>query len=94
MSLLAKRRHMNRICISSEPNNLRFAAGKWHNISEYSFMKTNVLAGKRGTDQPVVTDHGLVTSRRPSDIPRFNDKMIEEFAEGKHPKQAPNAVSN
>jgi len=31
-----------------------------------------------------VTDRGLVTSRRPDDIPAFNRKMIEEFAEGRH----------
>jgi protease I len=36
------------------------------------------------TDQEVVTDRGLVTSRKPADIPAFNQKIIEEFAEGKH----------
>ncbi len=40
-------------------------------------------AGAEGVDQEVVTDHGLVTSRKPDDIPAFNRKMIEEFAEGK-----------
>ena len=35
-------------------------------------------------DQEVVTDKGLVTSRKPDDIPAFNAKMIEEFAEGRH----------
>jgi protease I len=40
-------------------------------------------------DQEVVTDRGLVTSRKPDDIPAFNRKMIEEFAEGKHPAQKP-----
>ncbi len=35
-------------------------------------------------DQEVVTDNGLVTSRKPDDIPAFNRKMIEEFAEGIH----------
>jgi len=32
----------------------------------------------------VVVDRGLVTSRKPDDIPAFNRKMIEEFAEGNH----------
>ena len=32
----------------------------------------------------IVTDQGLVTSRKPDDIPAFNEKMIEEIAEGKH----------
>jgi protease I len=35
----------------------------------------------------VVTDQGLVTSRKPDDIPAFTKKMIEEFAEGKHKAQ-------
>jgi protease I len=33
-------------------------------------------------------DNGLVTSRKPDDIPQFNAKMIEEFAEGLHPAMA------
>ena len=35
-------------------------------------------------DEEVVADQGLVTSRKPDDIPQFNAKMIEEFAEGIH----------
>lgn len=31
-----------------------------------------------------MTDNGLVTSRKPDDLPAFNRKMIEEFAEGRH----------
>ena len=38
-------------------------------------------------DREVVADNGLVTSRKPADIPAFNRKMIEEFAEGKHGQQ-------
>jgi deglycase len=46
-------------------------------------------AGGEWTDQEVVTDHRLVTSRKPADIPAFNRKIIEEFAEGRHaPQQA------
>ncbi|HVZ23610.1 MAG TPA: type 1 glutamine amidotransferase domain-containing protein [Vicinamibacterales bacterium] len=41
-------------------------------------------AGARWVDQEVVNDHGLVTSRKPDDIPAFNRKMIEEFAEATH----------
>lgn len=41
-------------------------------------------AGAEWVDQEVVTDRGLVTSRKPDDIPAFNRKMIEEFAEGIH----------
>ena len=45
-------------------------------------------AGANVVDQEVVVDRGLVTSRKPDDIPAFNRKMIEEFAEGKHRTQA------
>ena len=41
-------------------------------------------AGARWVDEPCVVDNGLVTSRKPDDIPAFNRKMIEEFAEGPH----------
>lgn len=44
-------------------------------------------AGGQWVDQEVVVDHGLVTSRKPDDIPAFNKKMIEEFAEGIHAEQ-------
>ena len=41
-------------------------------------------AGAQWVDQECVVDNGLVTSRKPDDIPAFNRKMIEEFAEGAH----------
>src|SRR6266849_82768 len=41
-------------------------------------------AGAYWVDQEVVVESGLVTSRKPSDIPAFNRKMIEEFIEGIH----------
>ena len=41
-------------------------------------------AGAEWVDQEVVTDNGLVTSRKPDDIPAFNRKMIEEFAESRN----------
>jgi protease I len=45
-------------------------------------------AGGNWVDQEVVVDNRLVTSRKPDDIPAFNEKMIEEFAEGRHTKTA------
>jgi protease I len=45
-------------------------------------------AGAKRVDQEVVVDNGLVTSRKPDDIPAFNKKLIEEFAEGRHEAQA------
>jgi protease I len=41
-------------------------------------------AGAMWVDEPVVTDHGLVTLRKPDDLPAFCKKMIEEFREGRH----------
>jgi protease I len=54
-------------------------------VTSWPSLKTDLLnAGAQWVDQEVVTDNGLVTSRKPDDIPAFNRKMIEEFAEGKH----------
>jgi protease I len=51
-------------------------------------VKTDLInAGAKWVDEEVVADNGLVTSRKPQDIPAFNRKMIEEFAEGAHRKQ-------
>jgi protease I len=44
-------------------------------------------AGARWVDRDVVVDNGLITSRKPADIPAFNKKMIEEFANGRHARQ-------
>src|SRR6266403_3614793 len=41
-------------------------------------------AGARWVDEEVVVDNGLVSSRKPDDIPAFNKKRIEEFGEGRH----------
>lgn len=38
-------------------------------------------------DSEVVTDQGLVTSRTPDDLPAFNKKIVEEYAEGRHHSQ-------
>jgi len=46
-------------------------------------------AGGKWVDEEVVVDNGLVTSRKPDDIPAFNAKMIEEFAEGRHARMVP-----
>jgi len=45
-------------------------------------------AGARWVDEEVVVDNGLVSSRKPDDIPAFNRKMVEEFAEGRHSEAA------
>lgn len=42
------------------------------------------LAGAEWVDEECVTDKGVVTSRNPDDLPAFNKKIVEEFAEGDH----------
>ena len=54
-------------------------------VTSWPSVKTDLInAGANWVDQEVVVDNGLVSSRKPDDIPAFNDKMIEEFAEGLH----------
>ena len=61
---------------------------KGRSVTSWPSLKTDLTnAGAKWTDREVVTDHGLVTSRNPGDIPAFNRKMIEEFAEGVHDAQ-------
>ncbi|MFC5067898.1 type 1 glutamine amidotransferase domain-containing protein [Flaviflagellibacter deserti] len=62
---------------------------KGRRVTSWPSLKTDLAnAGAEWTDQEVVTDNGLVTSRKPDDIPAFNRKMIEEFAEGRHTQAA------
>jgi len=52
-------------------------------LTSWPSLKTDIRnAGGKWIDLEVVTDHGLVTSRKPDDIPVFNRKMIEEFSAG------------
>ena len=56
-------------------------------ITSWPSLKTDLEnAGAKWVDQEVVVDRGLVSSRNPKDIPAFNRKIVEEFAEGKHGK--------
>jgi protease I len=57
-------------------------------LTSWPTVQTDIRnAGGDWVDKEVVVDQGLVTSRKPDDIPAFNAKMIEEFAEGKHAGQ-------
>jgi|GEM_PF-28364 intracellular protease, PfpI family len=54
-------------------------------LTSWPSLKTDIQnAGASWVDREVVTDNGLVTSRKPDDLPAFNRKMCEEFAEGRH----------
>ena len=57
-------------------------------VTSWPSLQTDIRnAGGNWVDEEVVVDHGLVTSRKPDDIPAFCRKMVEEFAEGVHARQ-------
>lgn len=58
------------------------------NVTSYFTLETDLKnAGANWTDEEVVVDQGLVTSRNPDDLPAFNSKLVEEIAEGQHAGQ-------
>ena len=58
-------------------------------VTSWPSLKTDLKnAGANWTDAEVIADNGLVTSRKPNDIPAFNRKMIEEFAEAKRRQES------
>lgn len=63
-------------------------------LTSWPSLQTDIRnAGGEWVDEQVVTDQGLVTSRKPDDIPAFNAKMIEEIAEGRHQRAGRKAAS-
>jgi protease I len=62
---------------------------KGRTVTSWPSLQTDLRnAGAEWVDQEVVTDNGLVTSRKPDDLPAFDAKIVEEFAEGIHAGQA------
>ena len=57
-------------------------------VTSWRSLQTDIRnAGGEWVDEHVVVDNGLVTSRKPDDLPAFNAKIVEEFAEGVHEGQ-------
>jgi protease I len=54
-------------------------------LTSWPSLQTDIRnAGGKWVDEEVHVDKGLVTSRKPDDLPAFNAKMVEEFCEGRH----------
>ena len=61
-------------------------------VTSWPSLQTDIRnAGGEWVDKEVVVDQGLVTSRKPDDLPAFNEKIVEEFCEGGHAEQAEKA---
>ena len=57
-------------------------------LTSYPSLQTDIRnAGGNWVDEEVVVDNGLVSSRKPDDLPAFCDKMAEEICEGRHQEQ-------
>lgn len=64
-------------------------AVKGRKLTSWPSIRTDLEnAGAEWVDEEVVVDSGLVTSRKPDDLPAFNRKMCEEIHEGAHAGQA------
>jgi protease I len=58
-------------------------------LTSWPSLKTDIRnAGGTWVDEEVHVDNGLVTSRKPDDLPAFCDKLVEEICEGRHEQQA------
>jgi protease I len=58
-------------------------------VTSWPSLKTDIRnAGGEWVDEEVVVDNGLVTSRKPDDLPAFCEKLVEEICEGRHEAQA------
>ncbi len=63
-------------------------------LTSFPSLRTDIRnAGGTPVDEEVVVDQGLVSSRNPDDLPAFCDKLVEEFAEGKHEVAAAGATA-
>ena len=59
-------------------------------VTSWPSLQTDLQnAGAKWVDREVVEDHGLVTSRKPDDLPAFNKKIVELFSHASHHEPQP-----
>jgi deglycase len=64
-------------------------------LTSWPSLRTDIRnAGGEWVDEEVHVDQGLVTSRKPDDLPAFCAKAVEEFAEGIHEGQRTGASTH
>ena len=62
---------------------------KGRTLTSWPSLKTDLVnAGANWVDKEVVVDHGLISSRKPADLPAFNREMIEQFAKARPARPA------
>jgi protease I len=63
-------------------------AVRGRDVTSYPSIRTDLVnAGATWHDKEVVVDQGIVTSRKPDDLPAFIDKLVEEIGEGRHQRR-------
>ena len=63
-------------------------------VTSWPSLRTDIEnAGGHWVDREVVVDEGIVTSRKPDDLPAFNAKLVEEVREGRHAQRVVNPAA-
>lgn len=90
MSFVNKHRPIAAICHGVQTL-IETGAVKGKRMTSWPSLKTDLMnAGAHWVDKDVVIDHKIITSRKPADIPAFNDAMIREFTYGRLHAHLPN----
>jgi protease I len=90
MSFVNKHRPIAAICHGVQTL-IETGALKGKKLTSWPSLKTDLInAGADWVDKEVVIDHKIITSRKPSDIPAFNDAIIREFTYGRIHSHLPN----
>jgi protease I len=67
---------------------------KGRTLTSWPSLKTDLRnAGAEWVDEEVHVDKGMVTSRKPDDLPAFCSKIVEEFCEGEHEQQVQSSAA-